>query len=479
MHWKNSRSLYVISLIMLLLSPSFILSSMIQSFINDNSYDLEDFEHSSPRASSLDSEIVIVWNKTYGELKDEVVKSLIRLPNGNYVISGYLNSSDNYDIMLMCFAPNGTSLWNQTFGYEEDDYGFEVIQCTSGGIALAGRITNTTALHDNNDAILIRIAANGTQIWNQTYSGPEQTPTSITDDRIYSVVECTNGDFVLAGVTTITDEGSNVWLVRVDSTGYLLWSRTYHNWDIDRCFEPHCLVQNNNGGFTIAGYTYNSTQSNDVWLIRTNAVGSVIWNHTYGATDEYQRPYGLVKCAPDGYALIAANKTTGGLYTDAWIIRTDGGGNELWNQTYGGEESDGGSQIIEMPDGGFTFVGATHSFDMGQGDIWLVRTNANGSILWNHTIATPYGESGVSFVYEGNGIYTIAGHHNPVGNVGSVIWLLQVKVNIITPDDGTSENEDGNLWWLILIILSIIGIVSIITIWYRYRKSRTPSLTTS
>jgi hypothetical protein len=248
--------------------------------------------------------------------------------------------------------------------------------------------------------------------------------------------------------------------------GTMLWNRTYHNWETDRCFEPHCLVQTNDNGFVIAGYTYNSTQSNDVWLIRTNPGGFEIWNHTFGAIDEYQRPNCLVKCDSGGYAILAVNKTSGSMYTDAWIIRTDIGGNEIWNQTYGGEESDGGSQMMEMPDGGFTFVGSTHSFDIGQGDIWLVRTYANGSILWNHTIATPYGENGVSFVYEGNNTYTIAGHHHPVGMPGSVIWLLKVQVNIIPPDNGIPKNGDGNVLWLILIILAIIGITSSITIGY-------------
>ena len=280
-------------------------------------------------------------------------------------------------------------------------------------------------------------------------------------------------EILCSGVTSITDEGSNVWLLRVNSAGFLLWNRTYHNWEIDRCFEPHCLVQTNDNGFAIAGYTYNSTQSNDVWLIRTNAAGYEIWNSTFGAIDEYQRPDALVESASGGFGILATNKTSGGLYTDSWIIRTDSTGNEIWNKTYGGDESDGGSQIMEMLDGGFVFVGSTHSFDISQGDIWLVRTYANGSIFWNHTIATPYGENGVSFVFEGNGIYTIAGHHNPVGMLGSVIWLMKVKINLIPPEENPPENGglDPNLLWLIL-IFTIIGIASALTIWYWSVKSK-------
>ena len=473
MMWKKSKHVNDFLLILLIISPPFFMSVMIQNFSNDLRMQNEPFKPLISLSSSVDSELTMIWNYTYGEYKDETVKSLVRLSNGNYILSGALNISDNYDIMIMCFSSNGTSLWNQTMGYDEDDYGFQLIGCKSGGVAVVGRITNTTALYDNNDAILIRLAANGTQLWNQTYQGPEQTPTSIKDDRGYSIVECKNGDFVIAGVTSITSEGSNVWLFRINSAGVLLWNKTYHNWDIDRCFEPHCIVQTNNSGFAIAAYTYNSTHSNDVWLIRTDANGNEIWNHSYGAIDEYQRPNGLVECSSGGFGIIAANKSSGAMYTNAWIIRTDASGNEIWNKTYGGEESDGGSQIMELPGGGFVFVGCTHSYDLGQGDIWLVRTLSNGSILWNHTIATPYGENGVSFVYEGNGTYTIAGHHNPEGEVGSVIWLMKVKVNINPPEINPPEDGglDPNLLWLIL-ILTIVGTGSTLTIWYLYQKSK-------
>jgi len=273
---KKSKTINIFYITLLLISLPFLSIILINGFSNNLTSYNEASPNSIPLKSSVDSEIVMIWNHTYGEYKEETVKSLVRLSNGNYILSGYLNVSDNFDFMIRCFAPNGTSLWNQTFGYAEDDYGFQVIACASGGVAVVGRITNTTVMIHNNDASIVRIAPDGTQLWNRTYIGPTQTPSAIKDDRAYSIVECGNGDFVAAGVTSIDNEGSNVWFFRVDSTGTLLWNRTYHNWDIDRCFEPHCLVQTQDNGFAIAGYTFNSTQSNDVWLIRTNAAGYVL-----------------------------------------------------------------------------------------------------------------------------------------------------------------------------------------------------------
>jgi hypothetical protein len=77
-------------------------------------------------------------------------------------------------------------------------------------------------------------------------------------------------------------------------------------------------------------------------------------------------------------------------------------------------------------------------------------------------------------VYEGNGIYTIAGNHNPVGNLGSVIWLMKVKVNIIPPQEEENPPEIGGfnsyLLWLFL-SLAIIGVV----IAQKSKKEQNPS----
>ncbi len=101
-----------------------------------------------------------------------------------------------------------------------------------------------------------------------------------------------------------------------------------------------------------------------VWLIKTNAAGFHQWNKTYGDLIGYQRPEGLVECSNQGFAIIANTQSFGARNSDAWIIRTDCFGVQLWNKTYGGIEEDGGGQIIEMADQGFTFVGGTHSYDM-------------------------------------------------------------------------------------------------------------------
>ena len=405
------------------------------------------------------TEAIVLWNETYGGYYVESAQSIIKCPGG-YAIAGWTNSSGkgDLDILLLRIALDGTYLWNKTFGDVEEDKGFQVINCQAGGFALASTYMNVTAASDNTDFLVTRIAGDGTVLWNYSYSGPEQTPSYWIGDLGRSIVECLNGDLVCAGVTLTAIGNSDVWMFRLSSNGQRLWDRTFHNLDIDRCYNPHSLVQCSDDGFAFACYTYNNTQTNRVWLIKTNAAGIHQWNKTFGDLIGYQRPEALVECSDQGFAIIANTQSFGAGNSDAWIIRTDRFGIQLWNKTYGGTEEDSGGQIIEMPDYGFTFIGGTHSYDEGQGDIWLVRTDLDGNIIWNHTVGDPYGNSGGSLVYEGNSTYVLAGGTVYLGEPFGDIWILKVYINEIIPT-GTPTNTSPYVGFIIS--FEIIFIVAI------------------
>ena len=416
--------------------------------------------HNSSLSLSEETEISILWNKTYGGQYVDVGKSIIKVNAGGYVIAGWTNSTGagDLDIFLMRIAQDGTSMWNHTFGNVEEDKGFQVINCNSGGFAVASTYKNMTAATPNFDFLVTRIANDGSVLWNRSYSGPEQNNTNWVSDYGRSIVECTNGDFVLAGVTITIVGGSDVWLFRVDSNGAKIWDRTYHNWYTERCFTPHSLVKCNDGGFAIAGYTFNSSQTNQVWLLRTDFEGILLWNRTFGDTAGYQRPEGLIKCFDGGFAIIANTHTFGAGGADAWLIRTTAAGNQIWNKTYGGSSADGGSYLIEMSDYGYTIAGSTHSFDTGNGDAWLIRTDLNGEIVWNHTIGDAYGNSAASFVFEGNDTYTVVGSTHKLGSEFQDIWIFKVQIDTIaiTPEEFI---PDFNILSLFLIIFACSAIM--------------------
>jgi hypothetical protein len=407
------------------------------------------------------TELVEIWNNTIGGSFDDNAKSLVKCTTGGYLFSGWTNSSGlgDYDIWLMRTDNSGQHIWNVTIGTVEEDKGYQVINCQTGGFALISTYTNTSAAITNTDVLISRVANNGSILWNKYYSGPKQDDiTHFVGDLGRSLLECPNGDFVFAGVTSpVAGVGADVWISRIQQDGTTIWERTFDHWTTDRCYTPHSIVRCSDGGFALACYTYDATESNDVWLIRTNSLGYAIWNETFGDATGYQRPEGLVECADGGFAIIANTQSFGAGQADAWVIRTDSLGKQLWNETYGGTEQDSGSQILKMANGDFTFCGGTHSFDQGQGDGWLVRIDSLGAIIWNHTFGDEFGKSATSFVFEGNDTYTIAGGTRPVGENFGKVWLVKIRVqpkNI--PTNNTTNSTNFQMLYSVLLVIPIL-----------------------
>ncbi len=103
------------------------------------------------------------------------------------------------------------------------------------------------------------------------------------------------------------------------------------------------------------------------------------WNRVFGGA---ARDWGQAVQETDdgGYAIAGATLSFGAGGSDAWLIRTDSAGIELWSHTYGGPDLDFGYAIQSTAEGGFIIAGKTHSFGAGGSDLWLIKTNGQGVV---------------------------------------------------------------------------------------------------
>ncbi|MHA2250147.1 MAG: hypothetical protein ACXAD7_07285 [Candidatus Kariarchaeaceae archaeon] len=363
----------------------------------------------------------------------------------------YSYGAGNADAWLVKVDSSGQLDWNKTYGGTEDEIAISVQTTSDGGYATTGVTESFGA--GSEDMWLVKVDANGQAEWNQTYGG-------IKNEQANGLLSITNG-FILAGFTeSFGSGGMDMWIVQTDISGNEVWNKTYGGGSDDWIFS---LIPTINEGFALFGSTnsYGAGQS-DMWLITIDRNGEEVWNRTYGgANDEFG--YTLITCSDGGYLLGGRTSSFGAGGDDIWLIKVDGEGRAVWNQTYGGMFNEWIGSIIELPNG-YILVGRTSSYGAGGEDIWLLQIDALGNVLLNQTFGGTNNEVAYAMVRTIDGDYFIIARVTDPTNplVLTDLWILKISSR---PASNTNDT----------IILMIIGgtISLIVFVWLGKRKTKT------
>ena len=260
--------------------------------------------------------------------------------------------------------------WTRTFGDKADDWAYSVQQTEDGGYIVAGRTGSYGA--GGYDAYLIKTDANGNMLWSKTFGGK-------ADDWAYSVQQTKDGGFIIAGSTYFYGAGSvYAYLIKTDANGNMLWDKAFGGEAGD---EAYSVQQTKDGGYIVAGQTWSyGAGSVDVWLIKTDANGNMLWDKAFGgeAGDE---AYSVQQTEDGGYIVAGRTGSYGAGGYDAYLIKTDANGNMLWSKTFGGKADDWAYSVQQTKDGGFIIAGNTYFFGANGSDAWLIKTDANGNTI--------------------------------------------------------------------------------------------------
>ena len=243
----------------------------------------------------------------------------------------------------------------------------------SGWLDLRNETGETyTITHNLGDTDLQVDARQITPGWNKTYGGTGY-------DEAHALVQTSDGGYAMAGETGSFGAGNaDFWLVKTDASGTMQWNKTYGGTYDDRA---HALVQTSDGGYAVAGWTMSFGAGGfHFWLVKTNSTGGMEWNQTYGGTNN-DEAYALVQTSDGGYAVAGGTGSFGAGNGDFWLVKTDASGTMQWNKTYGGTDADEAGALVQTSDGGYAMAGETGSFVAGNADFWLVKTDESG-LAW-------------------------------------------------------------------------------------------------
>jgi len=361
------------------------------------------------------------WNTTFGGSNIDVGHSVQQTTDEGYIITGYTRSYGvgGRNIWLIKTDNAGNEEWNNTFGGNNDDEGESVIQTSDGGYIITGYTNSFGAGLD--DVWLVKTDNAGNEEWNNTFGGSN-------DDRGTSVLQTSDCGYIIAGHTlSFGTGGVDVWLIKTDESGNEEWNKTLGGYSSDGAWSINLT---SDGGYIITGWTYSYGVGylGNVWLIKTDDFGNEEWNKAFGGTD-VDRGYSVQQTTDEGYIIAGYTSSFGAGLDDVLLIKTDASGNEQWNNTFGGANRDYGYSVYQTSDGGYIITGYTMSFGAGGDDIWLIKTDGMGNELFNNTYGGTYSDVGYSVIQTSDGGYIITGHTLSYGAGVHDVWLIKTAIN--------------------------------------------------
>jgi predicted secreted protein len=386
---------------------------------------------------------IVEWSKTYGGTgSDSGAGDIIQTSDGGYAISGDTASfgAGSTDYWLIKTDAAGNMQWNKTYGGSLAESDAAMCQTSDGGFALVGDTKSFG--FGGQDVWLVKTDAVGNMEWNRTYGG-------LANDLGINVAQTSDGGYAVAGYTSSFGAGGiDFWLIKTDAAGNMQWNRTYGGPGSDYCFN---VVQTSDGGYAVAGPTNSFGAGNyDIWLVKTDAAGNMQWNKTHGGTGMEWMDQ-MIPTVVGGYAIAGFTNSFGAGSSDVWLVKTDALGNMEWNKTYGGPGSDNGFHLTQTAEGGYAIIGSTSSFGAGGNDVWAIQTDVSGNILGNQTFGGTGTDDGRSIIQTIDGGYLLAGNTMSFGAGGSDFYV--VKIDDILPE--------GLTFGIMLLLSTVAVIVSI------------------
>ncbi len=354
---------------------------------------------------SLNSNAQITWEKLFVQSNTDVFRSVQEVPSGGYIAAGYTShwSANDSDAYVVRLNSMGDTMWTRTFNGGRRDVFYKVINTSDGGFVMCGYSTSYT-IDSNEDAYYMKLDGNGNELWHFTYGGTQK-------ERAQDIIQTADGGYAMCGYTNSGTgvQGYNSFLVKMNANGVQLWNKKYGGNNFD---DANSLRELTDGGFIMAGQTqvYNPVNlAGQIFLVRTNSIGDTIWTKSFG-TDIAGKNENAesIQIINNGFIICGATDSSGS--DDGYLVRTDTGGVVLWTKKFGGSQNDDFHRIEKTNDGGYIMTGTTQSNASLISDIWLFKTNANGDSTWARYFGGSNHDHGYSGVQTSDGGYILCGY---------------------------------------------------------------------
>ncbi|MBX7225536.1 MAG: T9SS type A sorting domain-containing protein [Chitinophagales bacterium] len=387
-----------------------------------------------------------------GGASSDLFTTLKQTNDGGFIIGGYSNSNTsgtknedskgNYDYWIIKLDHSLTPVFQKTIGGSNYDDLRVIIPTEDEGYLLGG-YSNSNISGDKTedsrggyDVWIIKIDKNGEIEWQKTIGGNG-------DDVLYALNQSSDGGFILGAHSKSIISGEKTeslfgnydyWIIKIDASGNIEWQKTYGgvNDDILRSIETTMDGGYIIGGNSKSGQSGNKLEENqgnwDIWVLKVDGLGNIEWQNNIGGNHEDYANKTIELSNNDffigggSYSPISGDKTESSFNgnADLWLLKLDENGNIIWQSTIGGDLWDMTYDICTGKNNS-VIIGANSSSNLsidktepteGSVDFWILKINSDGNIDWQNNIGGSGGDYLNSIIKTSSNQFIIGGYSN-------------------------------------------------------------------
>ncbi len=364
----------------------------------------------------------ITFEKTFRFSADNSANDVKQTGDGGYILTGTANqlSNTSSDIFLMKTDSIGDTLWTHLYRDTAMLSGNSVAETSDGGYIMVGTKVYFTTGYSN--VYLIKTDSAGMFEWSKEIDATNY-------DYGYGIFQTQDGGYVFSGFESTSSGGSSAHLVKTDSSGIVLWSKTYGlNTSTSYGYALHQTID---GGFILGGT--GDAIGADYLLIKTDSSGNMQWQKTFGDAD-HDENYSVAQTLDGGFILAGTNYDPVTFDYDVNVVKANAAGTMVWTKNYGDNgagSNQGAYAIVATSDSGFVFAGFSSGFGSNSGS-WLTKINAAGNVIWSKATPSNGYDAFYTLQETSDGGFIAAGSKNRNFGISGDIYLVKTDSNGIT-----------------------------------------------
>lgn len=253
-------------------------------------------------------------------------------------------------------------------------FGADISGTSDGGYVVAGSVGV-----NHHDGWVGKLAASGRLQWQHQFG--------CGASNLLSVEQTADGGYILAGgsegcAPACASGGFGnldcAWVVKLSAAGKLEWQKVFPG-----TFQASAdqIRQTSDGGYIVAGSTYDGSGTTYAWVAKLDAGGTAQWQRQIGSA-AFASAQAVQQTSDGGYIVAGSSGVIGS--SSALVVKLDARGNPQWQKGYGVGYEDFAKSIAQTPDGGYVVAGtdATQAGGTGYDDAFLMKLDPSGTIVW-------------------------------------------------------------------------------------------------